>query len=108
MKNKDRVKDKRYFNLVIHEGVCLKNKYFIIYIRKSENENPRFGIAVGKKIGTAVERNKTKRRIRNILRDNINSIPEYNDYIIVTKKSCKEEKYDTLYNELINLLRKGE
>lgn len=108
MKKKDIVKDNRYFNEIIKEGKIIKNKYFVIYIRKKKQEKPQFGFAVGKKIGNAVTRNKIKRRFRNIVTANINYFPSYNDYIIVAKKYCKEEKYDKLYEEMQNLLKGGD
>ena len=101
MKKKDIVKDNRYFNQIIKEGKSLKNEHYIIYIMKSNLENPKFGFAVGKKIGNAVTRNKVKRRIKNI-----ESFTAYNDYIIIAKKSCKDEKYDKLLTSMEKLLEK--
>ncbi len=106
MKKKDIVKDNRYFNQIIKEGKSLKNEHYIIYIMKSNLENPKFGFAVGKKIGNAVTRNKVKRRIKNIVTANIQSFTAYNDYIIIAKKSCKDEKYDKLLTSMEKLLEK--
>ncbi len=106
MKKRDVVKDNKYFNQIIKEGRVLKNEYFIIYIMKSNQEKSKFGFAVGKKIGKAVIRNKIKRRLRNITTTNINLFPSYNDYIIIAKKSCKDEKYDKLLTSMKKLLEK--
>ncbi len=106
MKKKDIVKDNRYFNQIIKDGRAIKDEYYIIYIMKSNYENPKFGFAVGKKIGNAVQRNKVRRRIKNIVTDNIKLFKPYNDYIIIAKKSCKDEKYDKLLTSMKSLLEK--
>ncbi len=108
MKKENIVKDNKYFNEVIQNNNFIKNKYYVIYIMKKESVKPKFGVAVGKKIGNAVIRNKIKRRIRNIITTNISLFPTYNDYIIVAKRFCKDEKYDKLNVEMQKLLRKGE
>lgn len=106
MKKKDIVKDNRYFNKIIKEGIKINSKNFIIYSLSSTFEKPKFGVAVGKKVGNAVIRNKVKRKIRNIIDYNMKSFPTYNDYIIVAKRFCKDEKYDKLLNEMKNVLKK--
>ena len=106
MKKEDIVKDSNYFNKIIKEGKYIKNNYYVIYIMKKEDEKSKFGFAVGKKIGNAVVRNHIKRQLRNIVRNNISLFSTYNDYIILAKKSCKDEKYDKLNIEMIRLLEK--
>ena len=106
MKKKDIVKDNRYFNKIIKEGKKINSKYFIIYSLSSTFEKSKFGVAVGKKVGNAVIRNRVKRRIRNIIDYNMKNFPTYNDYIIVAKRFCKDEKYDKLLNEMKNVLKK--
>lgn len=108
MKKREIVKENKYFNSIINEGKNFANRYFIIYYKEKEQKYPHFGIAVGKKIGNAVERNRIKRRLRSIITTNKNLFPYYNDYIIIAKKFCKEEKYDKLEISMQNLIRKGD
>ena len=67
MKKKEMIKKHQEFTDIIKNSRYVKNRNFTLYIRKSEYEYPHFGIAVSKKIGNAVERNKIKRRMRVIL-----------------------------------------
>ena len=106
MKKKNIIKDSNYFNKIIKNGSYIKNKCFVIYIMKKNEELPKFGFAVGKKIGNAVTRNHIKRQLRNIVSNNISLFSSYNDYIILAKKSCREEKYDKMNTEMINLLKR--
>ena len=61
MKKYEVLKKKEEFNEIIKTCSYFKNKYFTIYIRKRENNFARFGLAISKKVGNAVVRNKLKR-----------------------------------------------
>lgn len=108
MNKKYIIKDKNEFNEIIHNGKILKNKFFIIYIMKAEENNPKFGFAVGKKIGNAAARNKLKRQLRDIVRKNLALFSSNKKYIIMPKRCSNSLTYDKLLTELIDLVKKGE
>jgi len=103
MKEKFRVKNKELFNDIIKNGNQTKTKYFYIYYKENELDYPRFGIAVGKKIGKAVIRNKYKRIIRNILMENKKTFQNNRDYIIMIKKTGLDKSYLELKEDLQNI-----
>jgi len=108
MKKKDIVRSKILFNDIIKEGKRNANKYFVLcYVRKNELNN-NYGIAVGKKIGNAVVRNKIKRQIRNIVDKNNKLFPNFHNYIIICKKEILNLSFWDMEKELIKLLNKGE
>ena len=74
-------------------------------IQKIDSE-PNFGIAVGKKLGNAVVRNKYKRIFRNIIDNNRFLFPNNFNYIIMIKKEVKSASFQTLENELKSILKK--
>ena len=104
MKKRDIVQEKEHFNEIIKNNKFYKSKYFVLYIMKSKSENPRFGIAVGKKIGIAVIRNKLKRQYRHIVDENIFLFPKYNDYIIMVKKASLSVPFEEINDSMKNLL----
>lgn len=106
MKKADIVKDKNRFNDIIKKGFYTKNNYFVIYYINKDSFNPKFGIAVGTKIGNAVLRNKYKRRIRSIIDNNNFLFPKNKDYIIIMKKACLDLKFLDMQKELIDLIKK--
>ncbi|MBE6156609.1 MAG: ribonuclease P protein component [Firmicutes bacterium] len=108
MKKKNVVKSKILFNDIIQIGKRNANKYFVICsVSKNEITN-NFGIAVGKKIGNAVVRNKIKRQIRNIIDNNYKLFPKFHNYIIICKKDILNLSFWEMESELIKLLNKGE
>lgn len=105
MKKREVVKEKKDFNSIIQNGSFIKNKSFVIYIRKKKEQNPLFGIAVSKKLGHAVLRNKLKRRTRAILDEIKEDFPKCHDYIIMIKKKCVELPFQEMKSELIELIK---
>ena len=108
MKKINIVKSNEEFNDVIKSGICLKNKYFVLYYKKNNLDKYRFGITVPKKVCNAVNRNKLKRKVRNILDNHKNLYSNSKDYIIIVRKSCLLEEYSILEENLIYLLKKVE
>ena len=108
MKKKDIVKSTILFNSIIENGKRNQNKYFVICSEKKEKEDNNYGVAVGKKVGNAVTRNKIKRQIRNIIDKNKNLFPKYHNYIIISKKEVLSLSFIQMEKEIINLINKGE
>lgn len=105
MKKFEIVKNKQDFDNIIHKGKYLKNNTFIIYYLKHNESFPKFGIAVGKKIGNAVIRNKYKRIIRNIVDKNKFLFKKEYDYIIIIKRKCLEMSYQEINDSLYALIK---
>lgn len=105
MKKSEIVKDNRHFNDIIHNKKFYKNNHFVIYIMKKEEENPCFGIAVSKKLGNAVVRNKLKRQVRVLITENKFLFPNHHDYIIMVKEVCLNCSYEEMKKNFINLIK---
>ena len=96
------------FNSIIKNCKFKKNKYFVIYYNNNELNRYRFGISVPKKVCNAVNRNKLKRQVRNIL-DNCKKLySNCKDYIIIIRRSCLGESFQILETNLQELLKKIE
>ncbi len=111
MKKKYIVQKKEEFNEIIRTQKPYKNKYLSIYIRKSNLEYPRFGISVPKKYGTAVERNKIKRQIKEIIDSNQILFKKSLDYIIIVRDGIKQLKYkdiEKVIQELFSFINQKE
>lgn len=111
MKKKEIVKSNELFNKIINTGNKVKTKYFTFCSVSSENSNPRFGIAVGKKVGNAVTRNHIKRQIRSLVDDNKLLFKNNTNYIIIGNKNCLKASFkdmDSCMKEILNKEQKYE
>ena len=105
MKKIDIIKSSDEFTEIINQSKSVKNKYYSIYYRKN-NEKNRYGITIPKKLGIAVLRNKTKRRLKNIIDNNKNAMQNGYDYVIIVKKGILDLTFIEMEQELLNLVKK--
>ena len=104
MKKIDIIKSSDEYTEIINKGKSKKSKYYSIYYRIN-NQNNRYGITIPKKLGVAVLRNKTKRRVKNIIDKNKKSIQNGYDYVIIVKKGILELTYLDMEKELLRLIK---
>ena len=104
MKKIDIIKSSDEFTEIINTGKSKKSKYYSIYYRKNNTSN-RYGITIPKKLGVAVLRNKTKRRVKNIIDHNKNTMQNGYDYVIIVKKGILDLTYIDMEKELLKLIQ---
>ena len=104
MKKIDIIKSSNEYTEIINNSKTIKNKYYSIFYRKNNISN-RYVITIPKKLGIAVLRNKTKRRVKNIIDKNKNTIQNSYDYVIIVKKGILELAYSDMEKELLNLMQ---
>lgn len=107
LKKYEIVKKNDEFNDIINTGKYLKNRFYNIYYKDGNTDFPKFGIAVSKKIGHAVERNKIKRQLRSLIDQHKNLFAKPNNYIIMVRKGVKELSYSEMEEQFVHLLQKG-
>ena len=98
MKKYEIIKNKDIFTDVIHTGRFYRNKYFVIYYKKNDNNSsiPLFGVAITKKLGNAVTRNKLKRQTKNIIDSNKKLFNNNYFYIIMLRKDVNSLNYSEM------------
>lgn len=102
------VKSTLSFNNIIKTGFCYRDKYCKIFKASNNLNHIRFGISVPKALGNAVLRNKIKRQIKEILRNNLNLYQNTNiDCIIIINNSFVLLSFNDKINVLLNALNKG-
>lgn len=103
------VKSTREFEKIIKNGQLNKNRNYVIYSIENNLPYDRYGISVGKRIGNAVNRNKYKRKVRQIIDNCKKNYVKNRDYIIILResaKNCTYQELETSFSSLINNIRK--
>ena len=104
MKKTNRIVKNKDFSLVIKTGQFNKNNTFKVYCLQNKLSHVRVGIAASTKLGNAVVRSTTRRKIRAIC----DLLIDYNSYsldiVIVAKNKFLEQDHLTNKNELEKIL----
>ena len=85
--------------LVIKAGVKKVCDHIIIYNKDNKLTNSRFCVSVSKKIGNAVERNRLKRQVKDIIMKNM--VTKNKDYVIILSSSFKELSFEEKKQEIL-------
>jgi len=108
LKKYEIVKKNSDFNDIINKGAYLKNKYYSIYYKNSSLTYPRFGLAVSKKCGNAVVRNKIKRQLRMIVDNHKELFNNNMEYIILVRKGIVDISFKQMEDSLVELITRKE
>lgn len=96
------------FRQVYNQGQRFSNPFFAAFFLKNETSQQRLGITVTRKVGSAVIRNRCKRRLREIfrLRDReVLSSTGY-DLVINVRSGMIEAEYTELRSAFMSILKK--
>ncbi len=83
------------------------NGYLVLYARKNRTGLNRVGITVGKKLGHAVVRNRTRRRLREIYRLNEAHFTPGWDIVVVARSRAVNAGFAQLTHAYLSLAQKA-
>ena len=92
------------FDRIIKDGKCIKNASFVVYSLENNLPYNRYGISVSKKLGNAVFRNSSKRKIRSIIDNYKKNYINGKDYIIILRRGALDKTYQEQEKELLSLI----
>jgi len=93
MKRRNRLSRSRDFDAVYRQGRSVSTRYLVLYAfpRPDEvEEESRLGLAVSRKVGGAVERNRVKRRLRAAFEQLQESLPCGRDFVLIARPGLAE------------------
>jgi ribonuclease P protein component len=96
--------------LAAAEGAKVATAAFVLQGRKRDDEGPaRIGFTVSRKVGTAVERNRVRRRLRDIVRRSpADDLRVGYDYVLVGRRTALSRTFDHMIDDFRNALRRLE
>ncbi len=105
----NRLKKKKEFEMVFKNGRSIKGQdFFLKYLGNGTNKT-KIGFVVSKKVSKkAVERNKTKRRLREAFRIIDEEMKDGISIVVVAYPSLKARKFSEIRQEIEGALKKGE
>ncbi len=98
---------KRDFSEVYNTGKSVVDRLLVLYYQPKNQPYTRFGFSVGKKTGKAVVRNRYKRILREICRNNLRQINDGYDCVIIARPRIINEDYRTVEKSFLKLLNKA-
>ena len=105
----DRLKQRADF-VAAAKGPRMASPAFVVQSRPRNDGGPvRIGFTVTKKVGTATERNRVRRRLRELVkRLDAKSMHPHCDYVIVGRRSALDRGFETMFNDLRSALSRLE
>ena len=85
----EKIKNNFEFRRIYSRGASFVSPYFVLYVLGGRQETVKMGITVSKKIGNAVERNRSRRVIREAFRSVAKDIDESYDFVFVARSKTK-------------------
>ncbi len=105
----DRLKQRADF-IAAAKGARMASPAFVVQSRPRDDTGPvRVGFTVSKKVGTATERNRVRRRLRELVKrlDAISMRPHH-DYVVVGRRAALERDFGTMLEDLRSTLQRLE
>jgi len=93
------------FDAVYRAGKRRSSSHFTVFFRVNELPQSRFGFSIKKALGSAVVRNRIRRRVREIVRCHRMEIPAGWDIVIHPKSAVAKAPFAALTTGLLRLLK---
>ena len=103
----NRIKSKGEFQLVYNTGRSIVDGLSVLYVLRSENAKIKIGLAVGKKIGNAVVRNRIKRLMRETFRKYKDQLKENTQIVWVARKKLQSADLKTYERVFLRLAKRA-
>ena len=101
----ERLRYQREYQRVFQCGTKRVSAAWVMYVLPTAEPHSRLGLAVSKRIGNAVTRNRVKRRVRAFFRLHKAQFRSPYDIVVVARRGAAEASYAEFARQLSMLLR---
>jgi ribonuclease P protein component len=107
MDRPSRLRTNSDFQRVRRDGRSWATPWVVLVAAPNGLERSRFGFAVGKKIGKAVTRNRVKRRLREVVRQQRDRVAPGWDLIFIARDALQTATFEQLDQTVAQLLKRA-
>jgi ribonuclease P protein component len=108
VQRQNRLRASADFQTVRQRGRSFAGPLLALYARPNGGRPSRVGISVGKRFGPAVDRNRIKRRIREIARSRILALPTGWDLVFIPRSKAAEAPFAEIAAAVDRALHRAE
>ena len=107
MKRADRIRKNEEFSRIIGRHHSIASDSFVVYFDPRTEDHARAGISVSKKLGDAVDRNRIKRQVREMIRAIVDFDVCPIDLIVIVRKDYLSKTFKENKNNLEKIIKKA-
>ena len=102
-----RLKESRDFARMREQGVSQAGRFLVLAVSRQEGLTEfRFGVVTGKKLGSAVVRNRLRRQLREVVRAHRAEIAPGFHFVIIARWRAPTAEFAELENDWLRLARR--
>jgi len=98
------LRSRQDFARLSERGRTRTHRLMVVHFMPNALDHDRYGISTGRRLGGAVQRNRVRRRLREILRSSPDPVGQGWDMLIVARPASVEVTFDELRTALERLL----
>jgi ribonuclease P protein component len=106
----NRLRRKRDFKLAYNKGRSFVHPMLVLYVRPTREGACRIGFSISKKLGGAVERNRIKRRLREVMRTYVAQPAKLRpacDVVLVGRGRLKDATFEAIEGAVADVLKRA-
>ncbi len=89
-------------------GKSFAHPLIVLIVHENQQQDVRIGIAAGRGLGKAVQRNLAKRRIRAAVHPLLGTLHPGNDLLWIARKPMREASFFQIQQAMLNLLQRAD
>jgi ribonuclease P protein component len=95
------------FQRVRQYGKSYAHPFLVLVVLPNQEENSRFGVTAGRSVGKAVQRNRSKRRLRAALQSYLSMVSPGWDIVLIARRPILEASFPKIRAAISLLLQRA-